>query len=59
MTFFRSAEGKTSMDSIQNKILTEEIGIQNLLTELEQKLSQQFSHIKTIKDTEKGNRIKI
>jgi hypothetical protein len=33
MTFFRSAEGKTSRDSIRNKILEGEIGIQNLLLE--------------------------
>jgi hypothetical protein len=32
MTCFGSIEGKISRDSVQNKILTGEIGIQNLLT---------------------------
>jgi hypothetical protein len=37
MKFLRSIQGKTRCDSIRNYMFTEEVGINNFLTELEEK----------------------
>jgi hypothetical protein len=48
MTFFRSIEGKTRRGNIRNEILRKGAGVQNLLTELEEKLLKWFYHVKRL-----------
>jgi hypothetical protein len=58
MKFLRSITGKTRKAELEIKYLEEEVGIENLLIELEEKRLPWFGHIKRT-DTENGVRIII